>query len=132
MFSFYLIYPESVLESRTPDEMFREEAQAMTDAGRDIHLIDTEALASGPSRIRTAFDPGTRMVYRGWMLTYGEYVNLAASIERAGAICFTSPEQYAATHFLPNWYAVMVPSAPLFVGEMRNYNRSVASATGET
>ncbi|HKQ78217.1 MAG TPA: hypothetical protein VJ810_31245 [Blastocatellia bacterium] len=37
-----LLYPQSVLEPRTPDEMFREEAQAMSAAGHNIHLIDTD------------------------------------------------------------------------------------------
>ena len=72
--------------------MFREETQAMTVAEYDVHLIDTETLTSGPSRVRPPFDPGARVVYRGWMLTHGEYVNLAASVERAGGSCSTSPE----------------------------------------
>ena len=86
--------------------MFREEAQAMTAAGHNPHLIDTEALTAGAARIRPPLEPGACVVYRGWMLTYGEYVNLAASVEKAGGYCFTSPEQYLATHHLPNWYAV--------------------------
>jgi ATP-grasp domain, R2K clade family 3 len=92
--------------------MFRDEAQAMAAAGRDIHLIDTEALTSGSSRIRPPLDPGARVVYRGWMLTQGAYVNLSASVERAGGSCFTSPEQYAATHYLPNWYAIVKDYTP--------------------
>jgi hypothetical protein len=99
-----LLYPQSVLDPRTPDEMFREESQAMKAVGRSIHLIDTEALASGSSRVRPTFEPGARVVYRGWMLTQGEYVNLAASVERSGGLCVASPDDYLATHHLPNWY----------------------------
>jgi len=106
MISLSLLYPQSVLEPRTPDELFREEAQAMTAAGHSIYLIDTEALTSGLSRIRPLFETGVCVIYRGWMLTYGDYMNLATSVERAGGICFTSPDQYIATHYLPNWYAV--------------------------
>ncbi len=84
----------------------------MTATGRNIHLIDTEALTSGMVRIRPQLDPGTRVVYRGWMLTYGDYVNLAASVERAGGSCFTSPEQYVATHHLPNWYPIIKDYTP--------------------
>jgi len=79
-----ILYPQSILDPRTPDEMFREEAQAMTAAGHNAHLIDTEALNAGPARVRPPFEPGACVVYRGWMLTHGEYVNLAASVERAG------------------------------------------------
>jgi len=107
-----LLYPQSVLEPRTPDEMFREETELMAAAGHSIHLIDTEALDSGPSRIRPPFDPGASVVYRGWMLTHGEYVNLAASVERAGGSCGASPEEYVATHYLPNWYAVVKDYTP--------------------
>ncbi len=95
-----------------PDEMFREEAQAVMAAGRNVHLIDTEALILGPACIRPPLDPEARVVYRGWMLTHGEYANLAASVERAGGSCFTSPDQYAATHYLPNWYAVLKDYTP--------------------
>ena len=76
----------------------------MKAVGRSIHLIDTEALTCGPTRIRPQLDHEAHVVYRGWMLTHGEYVNLAASVERAGGSCFTSPEEYVATHYLPNWY----------------------------
>jgi hypothetical protein len=107
-----LLYPQSVLEPRTPDEMFSEESQAMTVAGHTVHLIDTEALNSGPSRIRPQFEPGARVVYRGWMLTHGEYVNLAASVERAGGSCFTLPKDYLATHHLPSWYPIVKDYTP--------------------
>jgi hypothetical protein len=107
-----ILYPQSILDPRTPDEMFREEAQAMTAAGHNMHLIDTEALTAGPARIRPPLEPGACVVYRGWMLTHGEYVNLAASVERAGGSCFTSPEQYVATHHLPNWYTVVKDYTP--------------------
>jgi len=107
-----LLYPQSVLEIRMPDELFREEAEAMAAAGHKVHLIDTEVLDSGPSRIRPQFEHGARVVYRGWMLTHGEYVNLAASVEKAGGSCSTSPEEYVSTHYLPNWYAVAKDYTP--------------------
>jgi hypothetical protein len=107
-----LLYPQSVLESRAPDEIFSEESQAMKTSGRSIHLIDTDALTSGPSRIRPTFEPGARVVYRGWMLTHGEYINLAASVERAGGSCSISPDDYLATHHLPNWYLIVKDYTP--------------------
>jgi hypothetical protein len=110
--SLSLLYPQSVLEIRMPDEMIRGEVQAMEATGRNIHLIDTESLTSGPARIRPPLDPGTRVVYRGWMLTHGEYMNLATSVERSGGSCFTSPEQYVATHHLPNWYPIVKDYTP--------------------
>jgi hypothetical protein len=34
-----LLYPQSVLELRTPDEMFREETESMAVARHSIHLM---------------------------------------------------------------------------------------------
>jgi hypothetical protein len=112
------LYPQSVLEPRMPDELFVEETKAMTAAGHKIHLIDTEALSYGPARIRPRCDSLVRVVYRGWMLAQGEYVNLATSIEAAGGICFTSTDQYIATHYLPNWYPMVKDYTPetIFLG----------------
>jgi len=109
--------------------MFAQEAKAMTAARRNMHLIDTEALTSGPSRIRPPLGPSTRVVYRGWMLTHSEYVNLAASVERAGGSCFTSPERYVARTVLsassrsamdksPTWWGGLL-SGSLTSGGMR-------------
>src|SRR6266511_1743566 len=53
-----ILYPQSILDPRTPDEMFREEAQAMTAAGHNEHLIDTEALTAGPARVRPPIEAG--------------------------------------------------------------------------
>src|SRR5262245_45202038 len=100
------IYPQSLLDPRAADEIFREEAEAMAEAGHHVCLIDTEALASDSGRIRPALNAGMKVVYRGWMLTYCDYVLLAAAVERGGGICFTSPDQYIATHYLPNWYSL--------------------------
>jgi hypothetical protein len=35
------------------------------------------------------------------------YVNLDASVERAGGSCLTSPEDYLVTHHLPRWYPIV-------------------------
>jgi len=107
-----LLYPQSVFDARMPDEMFSEESQAMKAVACSIHLIDTEALASGTSRVRPPFEPGARVVYRGWMLTHREYENLAASVERAGGSCLTSPKDYLATHHLPRWYPIVRDYTP--------------------
>jgi len=45
-----ILYPQSVLEIRMPDELFREEAEAMAAARYNVHLIDTEV----PSKSKIA------------------------------------------------------------------------------
>jgi hypothetical protein len=52
---------QSILDARMPDEMFSEESRAMKAVGRSIHLIDTEVIASCPSRVRPPFEPGARV-----------------------------------------------------------------------
>src|SRR5215510_11580223 len=64
-----ILYPQSILDPRTPEEMFREEAEAMTAAGHNAHLIYTDVLDARSARVRPPFESGARVVYRGWMLT---------------------------------------------------------------
>ena len=69
------------LEPRTPDELFREEAQAMEASGHSLgHVVDTEALAKGPARLRPPFESGAIVGYRGWMLTCDDYTTLAVPV----------------------------------------------------
>src|SRR5262245_41326180 len=107
-----LLYPQSVLDPRTSDDMFSEESQAMKAVRRSIHLIDTEALTSSPSRVRPPFAPGARVNYRAWMLRQSDNINLAASVERCAASCSTAPEDYLATHYLPNSYPIVKDYTP--------------------
>ena len=108
----HFAYAQSALEPRMPDEMFLEEAQALEGTGHSIHRVDIEALAAGTTRIRPGFEAGSRVVYRGWMLTQSDYENLAASVGQAGGTCLTSPDRYVATHHLPNWYSVVADYTP--------------------
>ncbi len=107
-----LLYPQSALDPHKPDEMFCEEAQAMAAAGCAIHLINTEALDSTTARIRPTLKLGAYVVYRGWMVTQGEYLNLTKSIVLAGGSCLTSPEEYVSAHYLPNWYPFVKDHTP--------------------
>jgi hypothetical protein len=108
----HFLYPQSALNPRSPDELFADEAGAMAAAGHGIHLIDTDALTAGLARLRPALEAASLVVYRGWMLTYDDYVSLAASIKRAGGVCKTSPQRYIAAHYLPNWYPIVEDYTP--------------------
>jgi hypothetical protein len=41
-----------------------------------------------------------------------EYAALARAIEQSGANAFTSPQQYLASHHLPNWYPLLSDLTP--------------------
>ncbi len=59
------VYPESMLTPRLPDEMFQEEASALSQAGHLIELIDTEVLAASVGKIKPSIDSGVTTIYRG-------------------------------------------------------------------
>jgi hypothetical protein len=106
------IYPQSILNPRLLDEIFREEAEAMRAAGHAISLIDGECLADGIAKIKPSLDAGTEAVYRGWMLTPIEYEHLIGSVEMLGGRPFTTKEQYLSTHYLPHWYEKLSDLTP--------------------
>ncbi len=105
------VYPHSFFNSRLPDELFRAEALALSEAGHQVTLIDSEKLASKLATVN-AMASARSVVYRGWMLSQAEYQHLMVAIERAGGSLLTSTEQYLATHYLPNWYPILHDLTP--------------------
>jgi hypothetical protein len=105
------VYPQSLLNSRLPDEMFQDEATALSKAGHIVTLIDSEKLPTEPATLKAIMSEET-VVYRGWMLSLPEYKNLVLSIEKAGGLPLSSPERYLATHYLPHWYKVISDLTP--------------------
>ncbi|HZS49096.1 MAG TPA: ATP-grasp domain-containing protein [Blastocatellia bacterium] len=106
------VYPQSLLDSALPDEMFQDEATALSQNGHGISLIDSERLASRTAKLRPAVQSGVTVVYRGWMLSPTEYENLESSITAAGAVPLTAKDKYLATHYLPNWYSAISDLTP--------------------
>jgi hypothetical protein len=106
------VYPQSVLTHRLPDELFQEEAKAISLAGHSVSLVDSEKLQTKSPGIRPPFDAGATVVYRGWMLTPVEYKNLVRSVTALGGMPFISTEQYLSTHYLPNWYKRIADLTP--------------------
>jgi hypothetical protein len=100
-----LLYPVDFFDSARPDEIFAAEAAAFEAAGFDHSVIDLNALqGGGRAKIRPLLPAGETIVYRGWMLTPGDYSVLVEAISRSGAAPLTSVETYGSTHHLPNWY----------------------------
>jgi ATP-grasp domain, R2K clade family 3 len=105
------VYPQSFLNSRLPDEMFQDEATALSKAGYTVTLIDSEKLPTESATLKAIISEET-VVYRGWMLSLTEYKNLVLSIEKAGGSPLSSTERYLATHYLPHWYKVISDLTP--------------------
>ena len=90
--------------------MFADQWAALTHAGFSASLCSDEVLA-GTKQLRNV-PPGSQAVYRGWMVKADEYAALVQAIEQCGATAFTSPNEYLATHHLPNWYSLLSDLTP--------------------
>ncbi|MCE9668011.1 ATP-grasp domain-containing protein [Myxococcus stipitatus] len=104
----------AILFGRNPGQYdtFDVEADAAEALGLDTYQVDLAALLSGQLARALEAVPehgALRLLYRGWMLTEEEYATLDEALRERGHRLFTSPEQYAAAHYLPNWYPRLAP-----------------------
>src|SRR6516162_1068211 len=90
--------------------MFADQWSALTQAGFTASLC-SDAVLAGTKPLRHV-PPGVQVVYRGWMVKGEEYAALARAIEQCGAKTLTSPQEYVATHHLPNWYPLLADLTP--------------------
>jgi hypothetical protein len=97
-------------EPDAPDEMFADQLAALTDAGFTATLCPEAVLAGG--RPLRGIPPGSTVVYRGWMVTAGQYSALARAVRAAGGVPLTTPTEYLAAHHLPNWYPLLAHLTP--------------------
>jgi hypothetical protein len=90
--------------------MFADQWSALTQSGFTASLC-TDAVLAGTTPLRNV-PPGCNVVYRGWMVKGEEYAALTRAIEQCGARAFTSPQEYLASHHLPNWYPLVADLTP--------------------
>ena len=102
--------PPVAAEPFSPEEMFADQWSALTQAGFSASLCSDVVLA-GTKPLRNV-SPGSEVVYRGWMVKGEEYAALTRAIQQCGAKPFTGPQEYLATHHLPNWYPLLADLTP--------------------
>jgi hypothetical protein len=107
---FHFIFPAHPLDGRRPDDIFGEQFEAMRSRGFTVSLITDDVIQDG-ARLR-GIVAGSRVVYRGWMISPDEYERMVAAIEAAHATAFISKEEYLAAHYLPNWYPLISEFTP--------------------
>lgn len=105
----HFLFPKAY-GSNTPDDFFTDQFLAFSEAGFSVSLCPDAVLAG--SRSLDALPGGSTVVYRGWMLTAEQYLNLARSVERSQAALLTTPVEYLAAHHLPNWYPLLTDITP--------------------
>lgn len=110
-----LVVPADPLRPGRPDEHFAAEARAAAARGVTVALVDHDELCgSGDARRAVAGVPAGRgeAVYRGWMLSSGQYAGFAAALAARGLALRTSPVQYRRAHELPGWYPALAQVTP--------------------
>lgn len=103
------------MRPRRPDDHFAAEAAAAAAAGADVALVDHDALAEpGGAQRAVAQVPqhAGDALYRGWMLSSGQYAAFAAALASRGVMLRTSAAQYRRAHELPGWYPVLADVTP--------------------
>jgi hypothetical protein len=106
----HFLFPSDPRDRTAPDEMFAGQAAALSRTGFTTSVF-SDALLTRDKPLRDV-PPGSRVVYRGWMLKAHEYATLVRAVEQAGAIALTSPQQYLTAHHLPNWYPLLADLTP--------------------
>jgi hypothetical protein len=123
----HFLYPSDPLKTKRPDEFYAAEVEAMRAAGFDASVFSLEDLQAGVFRVFPPL-PKAIVVYRGWMLSSGEYQRLESFLRDAGARPLSDTQTYLSAHHLPNWYprileftpeTIIVPADADLVGELR-------------
>lgn len=106
------LFPSDYFNPRKPDEGFLEQVTCLRNAGFETSVISLETLESGSSKISPVPAPGSKVIYRGWMLSPADYESLASAVQSTGADVLTSQTEYLLTQYLPNWYPLLVDLTP--------------------
>ena len=112
-----VIYCQSPINPKQPDEMYEAEAEAARSAGLAIRLIDFEALVHEGNiekALRSVPSSESRLpaVFRGWMMTPETYEVLFKALTQRGVYLVNEPAEYKHCHNLPEWQAEFGASTP--------------------
>jgi hypothetical protein len=113
----HLLYCCDPLDTRSPDEAYRLEAEAAERLGVPYSLVSYEALVNegDPQRAvrRVPQQPEPALaLYRGWMLTPDAYRLLYEALLAKGLRLVNDPAAYLHCHHLPESYAVIEGHTP--------------------
>lgn len=111
-----LIFCSDPLNPKQSEELYESEYQASQSAGFRTHLIDFDALVNGDisSALRAVAHRATvqNAIYRGWMLTLGQYRRFYEGLLTKGLQLLTTPVQYAQCHHFPKAYPIIEQCTP--------------------
>ena len=111
-----ILFCNDDLDSRSVDNVYANELEAALASGFGVGLIDFNAIRrrdeNDAFRRLSQSSHEERAIYRGWMLTPGEYEFLHSSLRRRNVLLVATPEQYLHCHWLPNSYATISEVTP--------------------
>lgn len=106
------LFPSDYFNTKKVDEEYSEQVDCLRNIGFETSVISLEALSSGYSKIFPQPDSGSKLIYRGWMITPDDYSLLVNVVMDASAEVLISRDEYLATHYLPNWYPLIRDLTP--------------------
>jgi hypothetical protein len=108
----HILYPNSQLRAKEPDEQFAAEVQAVRAAGFELSLFSLENFQAGTFRAVPPLPSNSEILYRGWMLSATEYAAFGSAVSRAGARLAIELSMYLSSHYLPGWYSALADLTP--------------------
>ena len=111
-----IVFCNSLLEPRQPDEDFQAEYEAAKRAGHEVYLISLESLREGnvdrALRSITELPQNLPAMYRGWMLNGAEYEALYHGLWQRRLQLVNAPDEYLHCHYFPNAYPRIADFTP--------------------
>jgi hypothetical protein len=110
-----LLFPQNPMMRKLPEPMFEPEFDAAKAVGFDCLLFDEDAASAGEidrALGRLPSGDGGELLYRGWILTEETYRRLYGALADRGYRLVSSPADYAAVTFFPNYYPKIREHSP--------------------
>ena len=108
----HILYPNSPLRAKQPDEQYAAEVDAVRAIGFEVSLFSLEDFQSGGFRAIPPLPTTSDVLYRGWMLSADEYERLVVRVSGVGARLAIDRAAYLGSHHLPQWYALLANLTP--------------------
>jgi hypothetical protein len=108
----HILFPSDPFNKKVVDESHAIEYEALCASGLNCALFSPLDFDQGAFKPWPSLTPGDSVLYRGWMLMPEEYGRLHAAISINDGVPLTSPDQYRACHYLPEWYSLFRDYTP--------------------
>lgn len=102
----HILFPSDPFNKKVADESYVIEYEALRSAGFKCALFSPLDFDQGALKPWPSLTAGDRVLYRGWMLMPEEYERLHTAISINDSVPLTTPDQYRACHYLPEWYSL--------------------------